>query len=639
MRLKGSSLNQAFLLFIYVLAPHWQGELGGQQLPRIEVDVRPSIVRLHETFRVTVRVASDSWPDAVDLEAGGSAEILDYVDRTSTRIGIAFPTERVLERVFELRAVQAGILDGITVTIAFPGQVLKDAVPAVTVAAAPLDWGRAEPSGPVSTRSADRVDPDGPRRRNVADRGRRTGVEPVPESNARVAEPPGGPPVPYGASPYGAPPYGPSPYGGAHYGPSPYGAAPGPSPNGASPYWPSPYGAAPSPYGAAPYGPSPYGAAPGPSPYGGSPYAPSPYGASPYAPSPYGAPYGAPPYGPSPYGAPYGNPPYGPSPYGASPYGASPYGFGQSPNRYGARGSFGWGTYDGSTGGLSNEGGWAETAAADPEWPQLMPRWDEYRSRVSGVPGVALLEVGLTPERAYVGQQVTLLASASFAPGIGNSAGSGFEFHAAEPSNGWIVALPPVFTPPVFDTQGDLGGEAHVFLEAVFPTDPGLLVVDPSFLVYSSNGSPRGSPARDTLTAEYLEIEVLAIPQPEAPPGWRGAVGRYQVSAWLDATEVNWGESALLTVEISGAGYLPTLVRPDTGPVWGGGIRPLGEASWVQVRDGVVGGSKRFTWVVSPGEPGSVRIGPVHFSFFDPFVGAFGQVTSDELILEVGARE
>ncbi len=264
---------------------------------------------------------------------------------------------------------------------------------------------------------------------------------------------------------------------------------------------------------------------------------------------------------------------------------------------------------------------------------------------MSGDDRVALLEVGLTPQQAYVGQQVTLMASASFAPalgfgpapGLGYGPDSRFEFHAPEPSNGWIVELPPVFTPPVFGVGGSLGGESLVFLQAVFPTAPGPLIVDPAFVVYSSaDNAFRGGPTRDTLIGEPLDVQVLAVPRNEAPPGWRGAVGRYQVSAWLARRQVEWGETDFLTVEISGVGYVPALVRPDPGPVFGGGIRPLSEGSWVQVRDGVVGGSKRFTWVVAPGEPGAMRIGPVYFSFFDPYIGAFGQVASEELILDVG---
>lgn len=518
-------LSQAIFLCASAFALPWHGAVASQEPPSIEVGVRPSSVRVGGIFRVTVRVAAGSWPDAVELEVSAAAEIIDSEDRTSTRIGIGSQREHVLERVFGVRAVQAGVLDRITVTVAFPGVVLQHTVPAVSVAAAPLDWGGVEPSGAVSPRAADPPDRSGPRSRDVPDGGWAPGARPAPGFDDRFRNPYGGPSSAYGASPYGA-----------------------------------------------------------------------------------------------------------------SPYGASNYGFGQAPNRYGSGGnSFGWGPYDRPFGAPSYGGGWAESAASDPDWPQLLPRWDEYRSRVSGDETVALLEVGLTPGQVYVGQQVTLMASASFAPGVGYGPGSRFEFHAPEPSNGWIVEIPPLFTPPVFGAQGALGGEARVFLDAVFPSSPGPLIVNPAFLVYSSGGTIRGGSVQDTLIGEPLEVQVLAIPQHEAPPGWRGAVGRYRVSAWLARSQVEWGETDLLTVEISGTGYVPALVRPDPGPVWGGGIRPLGERSWVQIRDGVVGGSKRFTWVVAPGEPGAVRIGPIYFSFFDPYIGGFGQVATEELILDVGA--
>ncbi len=514
--MKLGSLRRAFFLCVPVLALSWHAAVVGQEPPTVEVGVRPSTVRVGGTFQVTVRVASDSWPDAIDLESGDAAEIIDYEDRTSTSVQIGSPTEHVLERTFGLRALQPGVLDRITVTVAFPGVEAEHRVPAVTVATAPLSWRRAAP--PDRSRTADEPDRTGSRERDVLDEGRAPGEEPDPGSDARYNDP---------------------------------------------------------------YGPSPY--------------------------------------------------------YGIPPYGTSPYGFGPDPNRYGSGGnSFGWGRYDRPFGGLPYGEGWAENAELDPEWPQLLPRWDEYRSRVSGDEAVALLEVGLTPAAVYVGQQVTIMASASFASGVGYGPGSRFEFHAAEPSNGWLIEIPPVFTPPVFGTQGALGGEARVFLDAVFPTSPGLLVVDPSFLVYTTDGARRGSSVQDTLLAESIEIQVLAIPEHEAPPDWRGAVGRYRVSAWFARNQVEWGESALLTVEISGAGYVPALLRPDPGPVWGGGIRPLGERSWVQVRDGVVGGNKRFTWLVAPGEPGAVRIGPIYFSFFDPYIGGFGQVATEELVLDVG---
>ncbi len=208
-------LGQFFLACTPLLALSLPAAVAGQNPPSVEVGVRPPSVRVGGTFWVTVRVVAGSWPDAVELEVGTGAEVIDSVDRTSTSIGTASQTEHVFERSFELRAVQPGVLDRITATVAFPGVALEHAVPVVTVAAAALNWVRAEPAGRVPPRAVEGQDADGRQDQDVT-----------------------ASPAPYGPAPYGLPPYGPTPYGPTPYGPTPY----GPTPYGPTPYGPTPYG-------------------------------------------------------------------------------------------------------------------------------------------------------------------------------------------------------------------------------------------------------------------------------------------------------------------------------------------------------------------------------------------------------------
>jgi hypothetical protein len=120
-------------------------------------------------------------------------------------------------------------------------------------------------------------------------------------------------------------------------------------------------------------------------------------------------------------------------------------------------------------------------------------------------------------------------------------------------------------------------------------------------------------------------------------------VGRYRLEAGITPTRLAVGETALLVVRILGAGNVPTVPPPELGPVFGAQVAPGGDHAAVEVRDGVVGGVRTFTWLVVPTEPGPLRIGPVLFSFFDPYLEDFGQVASEEMILEVtelpGGRE
>lgn len=344
---------------------------------------------------------------------------------------------------------------------------------------------------------------------------------------------------------------------------------------------------------------------------------------------------GVPPLGPGldsgvPYGPGVGQ--YGSSPTVPGGYPGVPGGYPGAPGGYGG-GIGGYGVY-GGYGRLPPGEGWAATATADPWWPEMLPELNYYESIVEDPNGLAVLQSGLTPTQVYVGQQVTLVATATFPPEARYRMARDPEFFPPAAVDAWVVDVPYVPAAPAA-----IGGrleQAHTFMRAFFPLGPGRFTVGPARLGYSAAGGA-GRPLLDTLSSGSLTAEVLPIPESDAPPTWNGAVGRYRIAAWITPAEVGWGESALLMVEIAGAGHLPSQPRPDPGPVWGGGLRPMGERAWVEVRDGVVGGVKRFTWLVVPVESGEVRIGPIFYSFFDPYVGAFGQVISEELQLLVHA--
>lgn len=332
----------------------------------------------------------------------------------------------------------------------------------------------------------------------------------------------------------------------------------------------------------------------------------TPPGGVPYRyPDPYGYPDATQPAvtTPSPYGTAYGNPyasPYGPSGWGVAPYGS----------------------------------GWAPGAAGDPWWPELVPRLERYQAAVDDPNGLVRLESGVTPERVFVGQQVTFLATATFPPEALARLGGAPEFFPPTASDAWTVDLP--YAPPTEAAARGRAQEAHTFMRAFFPLSAGTFVVDPARLLYSVGSGAPGRPLLDTLVTEPLPLEVLPVPERDAPPGWNGAVGRFRVEAWLQPEAVPLGEAALLTIAVSGAGHVRSLVRPDPGSVWGAELRPTGERALPEVRDGVVGGVKTFSWLVVPVEPGPLRIGPLIYSYFDPWTASFAQVATEELILHAG---
>ncbi|HSW28462.1 MAG TPA: hypothetical protein VLH75_03115 [Longimicrobiales bacterium] len=347
-----------------------------------------------------------------------------------------------------------------------------------------------------------------------------------------------------------------------------------------------PYG---SPGVAVPYGVPPGGAVPP----GGQPSAGAGY--------PQGTPY--PPGSAYPQGYPY--------PGGASPWG-NPYG------------PSGWGV-------ASPGRGWMTQADGDPAWPELIPRLERYATTTQDDNGFVSLQAGVTPERVFEGQQVTLVATASFLPEA-LARISAPELFPPTARDAWSVDVP--YAPPVPAASGGRVGEAHTLMRAFFPVNAGTFQVEPVRLRFGLGAGGASHVPPEELATAPVTVEVIPVPRQRAPPGWSGAVGRFRVAAWVEPNVVAWGEAAYLTVEVSGAGNVQALPRPDPGPVWGGELRPVGERAMVEVRDGVVGGVKTFTWLVVPLEAAPVRIGPVIYSFFDPWVGGFGQVASEEVILD-----
>lgn len=314
---------------------------------------------------------------------------------------------------------------------------------------------------------------------------------------------------------------------------------------------------------------------------------------------------------------PYGQPgtPYAPVPWPAGPGGGYAWGQGQS----------GWG--------MAAPGRpWGPAAAADPWWPELIPRLERYQATAADPRGLVTLEAGATPLRAYVGQQVTLVATASFAPEAAARLGPAPELFLPPAREAWSVDVP--YAPPTPAAVGGRLSEAHTVMRAYFPTGPGRLELGAVRIRYSVGSGGAAHAPQDELATQPFGVEVLPVPMANAAPGWGGAVGRFRAAAWVQPRAVGWGEAALLTLEVSGAGNVQALQRPDPGPVWGAEVRPAGERGAVEVRDGVVGGVKTFTWLVVPLEPGVVRIGPILFPYFDPWIGSHGAVASEEVVLD-----
>jgi hypothetical protein len=277
-------------------------------------------------------------------------------------------------------------------------------------------------------------------------------------------------------------------------------------------------------------------------------------------------------------------------------------------------------------------GGWAETADQDPWWDEIIPRVQQWSSVVRDPNGWVELSAGVAPPRVYVGQQITYLAAAGFAPEAGYRMDADPEYFAPSPDDVWRVDVPRIGPGFLGASGGDLQ-DVRPFLQAFFPLRPGTVTIPGARLAYSL-GASGGLGPRDSLVTEPVAVEVLPIPAGSAPAGYDGAVGRYSLGAALDREVLAPGETAVLTITVRGAGNVEGVSLPRPTNLQGVVLRPLGERAVVETRDGVVGGVKVFQWLVSVTEPGLVSMGPFLLTYFDPWVGDFQVAATREILLE-----
>ncbi len=114
-----------------------------------------------------------------------------------------------------------------------------------------------------------------------------------------------------------------------------------------------------------------------------------------------------------------------------------------------------------------------------------------------------------------------------------------------------------------------------------------------------------------------VKIDVSPLPG-GAPPGFRGAVGRFDLAIEASPLSVEAGDPIAVKVNVRGTGNMNGVGEP---------VRPAGNAfkfydpkTTVNAgnTNGRIGGEKSFEYVAIPGRPGSSRIGPFVLPYFDP---------------------
>jgi len=121
-----------------------------------------------------------------------------------------------------------------------------------------------------------------------------------------------------------------------------------------------------------------------------------------------------------------------------------------------------------------------------------------------------------------------------------------------------------------------------------------------------------------TISSQPVELKVIPLPEKGKPKGFSGLVGSFKIEATLTPSKIRLGESATLTVRISGKGNvnrIPDLKMPGLDHMKVYADEPVFEA-----RPDLKGlaGFKTMKWALVPEQQGDYEIPPLSLSFFDP---------------------
>ena len=124
------------------------------------------------------------------------------------------------------------------------------------------------------------------------------------------------------------------------------------------------------------------------------------------------------------------------------------------------------------------------------------------------------------------------------------------------------------------------------------------------------------------------EIVIDVGPRPQAPEGFSGAVGDLRYTAKIEPATIDFGESAVLSIELRGTGNLPLVETPALWPSCSGcDSYPPEEDSAVTVDDSGIHGARTWRTTVLPREWGEIELEQVTLAVYDPLAGRYRQQT------------
>jgi len=172
---------------------------------------------------------------------------------------------------------------------------------------------------------------------------------------------------------------------------------------------------------------------------------------------------------------------------------------------------------------------------------------------------------------------------------------------------------------------------------ALFPTTPGEVTLDPAVLTVPGDFFNRG------FQMETAAVTVNVQPLSEgAPTGFSGAVGQFEMEAWVEPPETRVNEPVSLFVRVSGAGNLSMVSDPTAGEadaLTGWRVYDAQVETEVSQEGDTIAGQKVFERLLVPAVEGDLTLPAFELAYFDPLTGEYRSLETAPLSVQVAPGE
>jgi hypothetical protein len=200
-----------------------------------------------------------------------------------------------------------------------------------------------------------------------------------------------------------------------------------------------------------------------------------------------------------------------------------------------------------------------------------------------------------------------------------------------------------------------INGREFIVTEVAYilvPDKAGPLTIQPATLqvgLVQRNSQPWPFSGMDAFfgastTTRMLETKPLTVnvrPLPPSPPGtsFSGLVGRFKMSANLEKKNLQVGDSATMTISVSGSGNIMDAAAPAI-PV-PKEFKTYADSPEMKVKKDVDGysGSKVFRTALVPVKAGRYHIDPIVLTYFDVSSGKYHNISTAAMEINVSASK